>query len=147
MPLTLPDARARARTVREVSYEVHLDLRAEETFVASTTVTFSADAGTATFLDLQHAREVRVWLDGVELPSTHQRQATELIAFLAFNPGSRGSDISKALWPSREPNLATRRSAVSRARRWLGTVRSWMMGDEPYPRHLRGTAVAASFRT
>ncbi|WP_129787359.1 LysM peptidoglycan-binding domain-containing protein [Promicromonospora panici] len=58
---------------------------------------------------------------GVELPSTHQRQATELIAFLAFNPGSRGSDISKALWPSREPNLATRRSAVSRARRWLGT--------------------------
>jgi nucleoid-associated protein YgaU len=58
---------------------------------------------------------------GVEMPSTHQRQATELIAFLAFNPGSRGSDISKALWPSREPNLATRRSAVSRARRWLGT--------------------------
>ncbi|MFD2027395.1 LysM peptidoglycan-binding domain-containing protein [Promicromonospora aerolata] len=58
---------------------------------------------------------------GVELPSTHQRQATELIAFLAFNPGSRGSDISQALWPSREPNLATRRSAVSRARRWLGT--------------------------
>ena len=58
---------------------------------------------------------------GVELPSTHQRQATELIAFLAFNPGSRGSDISKALWPAREPNLATRRSAVSRARRWLGT--------------------------
>lgn len=57
---------------------------------------------------------------GVELPSTHQRQATELIAFLAFNPGSRGSDISQALWPSREPNLATRRSAVSRARRWLG---------------------------
>lgn len=57
---------------------------------------------------------------GVELPSTHQRQATELIAFLAFNPGSRGSDISKALWPTREPNLATRRSAVSRARRWLG---------------------------
>src|SRR5690606_39703362 len=48
---------------------------------------------------------------GVELPSTHQRQATELIAFLAFNPGSRGSDISKALWPTREPNLATRRSA------------------------------------
>ncbi|GGK74562.1 aminopeptidase N [Ornithinimicrobium pekingense] len=73
MPLTLPDARARARTVREVSYEVHLDLRAEETFVASTTVTFSADAGTATFLDLQHAREVRVWLDGVELPSTCYR--------------------------------------------------------------------------
>lgn len=58
---------------------------------------------------------------GVELPSTHQRQATELIAFLAFHPGSRGSDISKALWPTREPNLATRRSAVSRARRWLGT--------------------------
>ena len=69
---------------------------------------------------------------GVELPSTHQRQATELIAFLAFNPGSRGSDISQALWPSREPNLATRRSAVSRARRWLGTDAS---GHEFLPRY------------
>lgn len=69
---------------------------------------------------------------GVELPSTHQRQATELIAFLAFNPGSRGSDISKALWPSREPNLATRRSAVSRARRWLGTDEN---GFEYLPRY------------
>lgn len=69
---------------------------------------------------------------GVELPSTHQRQATELIAFLAFNPGSRGSDISKALWPSREPNLATRRSAVSRARRWLGTDAN---GFEYLPRY------------
>ncbi|MFE7505114.1 LysM peptidoglycan-binding domain-containing protein [Promicromonospora sp. NPDC057488] len=69
---------------------------------------------------------------GVELPSTHQRQATELIAFLAFNPGSRGSDISKALWPSREPNLATRRSAVSRARRWLGTDQN---GFEYLPRY------------
>jgi hypothetical protein len=69
---------------------------------------------------------------GVELPSTHQRQATELIAFLAFNPGSRGSDISKALWPSREPNLATRRSAVSRARRWLGTDTN---GFEYLPRY------------
>jgi nucleoid-associated protein YgaU len=69
---------------------------------------------------------------GVELPSTHQRQATELIAFLAFNPGSRGSDISKALWPSREPNLATRRSAVSRARRWLGTD---VNGFEYLPRY------------
>jgi aminopeptidase N len=71
VPLTLPDARARARTVREVSYEVHLDLRAEETFVATTTVTFSADA--ATFLDLQHALGVRVWLDDLELPPTCYR--------------------------------------------------------------------------
>ncbi|GAA1863473.1 LysM peptidoglycan-binding domain-containing protein [Myceligenerans crystallogenes] len=58
---------------------------------------------------------------GVELPASHQRQAMELVAYLAFNPGARGSDISRALWPSRDPNLATRRSAVSRARRWLGT--------------------------
>ncbi|MBL0887323.1 LysM peptidoglycan-binding domain-containing protein [Myceligenerans indicum] len=58
---------------------------------------------------------------GIDLPASHQRQAMELVAFLAFNPGARGSDISRALWPSRDPNLATRRSAVSRARRWLGT--------------------------
>lgn len=57
---------------------------------------------------------------GTPLPASHQRQALELVSFLAFNPGARGADISKALWPSREPNLATRRSAVSRARRWLG---------------------------
>ncbi|GAB4087251.1 hypothetical protein GCM10028784_38810 [Myceligenerans cantabricum] len=58
---------------------------------------------------------------GTDLPASHQRQAMELVAYLAFNPGARGSDISRALWPSRDPNLATRRSAVSRARRWLGT--------------------------
>ncbi|MCF4120405.1 LysM peptidoglycan-binding domain-containing protein [Antribacter sp. KLBMP9083] len=59
-------------------------------------------------------------MTGTPLPASHQRQALELVSFLAFNPGARGADISKALWPSREPNLATRRSAVSRARRWLG---------------------------
>ncbi len=69
MPLTLLDARARARTVGEVAYEVHLDLRDEESFVATTTVRFSAEEGTGSFLDLQHARQVRVRLNGEDLPA------------------------------------------------------------------------------
>ena len=57
---------------------------------------------------------------GVTMQPSHQRQATELVAFLALHPGATGADISAAMWPGRAPNLQTRRSAVSRARRWLG---------------------------
>ncbi len=77
--------------------------------------------------------EVRLEVaSGVDMPPGHQRQATELIAYLAFHPGARGSDISAALWPTRDPNLATRRSAVSRARRWLGVD---AQGHEHLPRY------------
>lgn len=69
---------------------------------------------------------------GVDMQPSHQRQATELISFLAFTPGASGADISAALWPTREPNLSTRRSAVSRARRWLGTDAD---GHEHLPRY------------
>lgn len=57
---------------------------------------------------------------GVTMQASHQRQANELVAYLALHPGATGADISAALWPGRAPNLQTRRSAVSRARRWLG---------------------------
>jgi nucleoid-associated protein YgaU len=57
---------------------------------------------------------------GVTMQPSHHRQATELVAFLALHPGATGADISAAMWPGRAPNLQTRRSAVSRARRSLG---------------------------
>jgi nucleoid-associated protein YgaU/DNA-binding SARP family transcriptional activator len=57
---------------------------------------------------------------GVTMQPSHLRQVTELVTFLALHPGATGAGISAAMWPGRAPNLQTRRSAVSRARRWLG---------------------------
>ncbi|GAA1182723.1 aminopeptidase N [Ornithinimicrobium humiphilum] len=68
MALTLDDARGRARIVRDVSYDLFLDLREEDTFLARSTVRFAAEPGSGTFLDLQHASEVRVELNGRQLP-------------------------------------------------------------------------------
>ncbi|HLR94228.1 MAG TPA: LysM peptidoglycan-binding domain-containing protein [Jiangellaceae bacterium] len=48
-------------------------------------------------------------------------QALELLAYLALHPGVDHKRLSADLWPGREPTKATRNSAISRARRWLGT--------------------------
>lgn len=52
---------------------------------------------------------------------THLSQAIELIAYLALHPGIPADQLSADLWPDREVRATTRRSAVSRARRLLGT--------------------------
>ncbi|HEU4811580.1 MAG TPA: aminopeptidase N [Nocardioides sp.] len=62
MSLTLAEARARAAVVSDVSYDVDLDLTDAATFGVRTTVRFTADADT--FLELAHARDVRVTVDG-----------------------------------------------------------------------------------
>jgi aminopeptidase N len=62
--LTLLDARARSQAVSDVAYQVHLDLTDDAHFLATTTVTFAAQPGASTFLDLQRAREVEVQLNG-----------------------------------------------------------------------------------
>ncbi|MGO0576224.1 aminopeptidase N [Ornithinimicrobium panacihumi] len=69
MSLSLVDARTRAQIVSEVAYEIHLDLRdatdpGAGEFTATTRVTFAATPGAVSFLDLQHAREVSVELNG-----------------------------------------------------------------------------------
>ncbi|WP_158288655.1 aminopeptidase N [Ornithinimicrobium flavum] len=66
--LTLAQARERSRVVQEVeAYALHLDLTRDHDLTATTTVTFTAVPGESTFLDLQHALEVEVVLDGVVL--------------------------------------------------------------------------------
>lgn len=60
---------------------------------------------------------------GVTPESRYRRQTTELITLLALHPeGTSTDELTRALWPTSTPEkaLGTRRSAVSRARRWLG---------------------------
>ncbi len=57
---------------------------------------------------------------GTELAEKDRSQALELIAYLSLTPGATNEQLSAALWPGREAKNATRNSAVSRARRWLG---------------------------
>ena len=86
MPLTLSDARARAATVRDVSYRLHLDLGGEEGFGSRSLVRFAAEPGTSTFLDLQHAHEVRVRLNGTALdPGCYRDERVHLDDLAADN--------------------------------------------------------------
>ncbi|AXH95119.1 aminopeptidase N [Ornithinimicrobium avium] len=78
MPLTLTDARARARTVRDVSCTVHLDLGGDDHVISRSTVRFSAEAGASTFLDLQHAVDVSVTLNGAELHGVYRDERVHL---------------------------------------------------------------------
>ena len=70
--LTRDEAAQRARLLAELHYDVHLDLtRGDEVFGAEVTVTFSAEPGAETFIDLT-AREVNsVVLNGTELSVDH----------------------------------------------------------------------------
>ncbi|MDO5738695.1 MAG: aminopeptidase N [Ornithinimicrobium sp.] len=74
MSLTLQDARARSATVHDVSYEIHLDVTGEGEFFARTRVRFAAEPGASTFLDLQHATDVKVWLNGERVQGQAYRQ-------------------------------------------------------------------------
>jgi hypothetical protein len=46
--------------------------------------------------------------------------ATELIAFIAFNPGAKPNRITENLWYGRDVTEKSRRELVSRTRNWLG---------------------------
>ncbi|CAM3422376.1 LysM peptidoglycan-binding domain-containing protein [Occultella aeris] len=52
---------------------------------------------------------------------THLSQAVEMIAYMVLNPGATTAELTRDLWPDREAKASTRQSAVSRARRLLGT--------------------------
>lgn len=54
------------------------------------------------------------------LRPSHESQALEIVAYLSLNTGVDGQSLSEAIWPGAEPNMATRNSAISRARTWLG---------------------------
>ncbi|MFN8195859.1 MAG: aminopeptidase N [Nocardioidaceae bacterium] len=59
MSLTLVEARARAATISEVSYDIALDLTDRESFRCRTVVSFSSTAADS-FLELHAARDLRV---------------------------------------------------------------------------------------
>ncbi|MFJ3310925.1 LysM peptidoglycan-binding domain-containing protein [Streptomyces sp. NPDC086549] len=53
--------------------------------------------------------------------SNRKSVATELLAFLALNPGSDYHAVDAALWPASRVNKEMRNAVISRARSWLGT--------------------------
>ena len=86
--LTLLQARARSRVVTQVeAYSVHLDLTQDDAFTATTTVSFTAVPGESTFLDLQHALDVTVTLNGTELDpvEVHREDRVALPDLLSRN--------------------------------------------------------------
>ena len=53
--------------------------------------------------------------------TTYVAPATELLVFLAMNPGATGDQVSEALWPGKATTATSNRNQLmSRARRWLG---------------------------
>ncbi|MGD8149063.1 aminopeptidase N [Ornithinimicrobium sp. Y1694] len=73
MSLTLAQARDRASLLSDIAYQVHLDLTGDDSFEATTTVTFTARPAASTFLDLQRAASVSVTLNGVPLEASCYR--------------------------------------------------------------------------
>lgn len=63
-------------------------------------------------------------VEGVDvsaISATHLTQATEIISYLSLHPGASTEALSRDLWPGLEVKASTRKSAVSRARKILGT--------------------------
>ncbi|MEW1913828.1 LysM peptidoglycan-binding domain-containing protein [Kitasatospora sp. NPDC085895] len=56
------------------------------------------------------------------IESNRRRTATELVAYLALNPGVDHHHIDAALWPGQMVSKQVRNAAISRARTWLGTA-------------------------
>jgi DNA-binding SARP family transcriptional activator len=64
-------------------------------------------------VEIQHAPE---------LTEPNKRgQLTALAAFLALNPGQTRDAVDEAMWPGRRVSLATRNTAMTKLRNWLGT--------------------------
>jgi DNA-binding SARP family transcriptional activator len=64
-------------------------------------------------VEIQHAPE---------LTEPNKRgQLTALAAFLALNPGHARDAVDEAMWPGRRVSLATRNTAMTKLRTWLGT--------------------------
>jgi two-component SAPR family response regulator len=63
-----------------------------------------------------------------ELVPHRRRRLTELVAYLALNPGATYHQVDEAMWPGARVSTGTRNALVSRARRWLGVTPA----GEPY---------------
>jgi hypothetical protein len=53
---------------------------------------------------------------------------TELVAFVALNPGASKHAVDEAMWPGARVTNATRTTTISRTRNWLGKTDD----EEPY---------------
>lgn len=92
----------------------------------------AAEAEPVRALHVPHVRMLGdVDVDGIDataISATHLTQATEIIAYLTLHPGASTETLSRDLWPGLEVKASTRKSAISRARKILGTNED----GEPY---------------
>ena len=79
------------------------------------------------------------------LELSKRRQLTEIAAYLALHPGQDHFALNEALWPGARNVTATRNTALSKLRKWLGTAPG---GTEYVPRILAdGYRLHPSVRT
>ncbi|MEV4412599.1 aminopeptidase N [Catellatospora sp. NPDC049609] len=82
--LTHLEAVARAATVRDLAYALDVELTGgDELFRSVTTVRFTADPGTETFLEVRPERLLRATLNGAELPAAAFTEGRLQLAGLA----------------------------------------------------------------
>ncbi|WP_316784358.1 LysM peptidoglycan-binding domain-containing protein [Streptomyces sasae] len=84
--------------------------------------------------------------------SNRRSVATELLAFLAVNPGSDHHAVDGALWPNSRVNKEMRNAVISRARSWLGTDDNGnhhlpRVQNTPDKRYRLGTRVTCDWTT
>ncbi len=82
--LTLPEARARAAQLSDVSYEIEIDLTDQHTFGSRVTVHF-ASSGPDTFLELHRGQDVRVTVNGAAGQAAYDGARIALTGLLAHN--------------------------------------------------------------
>ena len=66
-----------------------------------------------------------------EVDSNRRRTSTELIAYLALNPGGDHHALDDALWPGQIVSKSVRNAVISRTRTWLGAAPD---GNAHFPR-------------
>jgi len=95
--LTLPEARARAAQLSDVSYDVEIDLTDDSMFWSRVTVEF-ASSGPETFLELRRGTDVTVTVNGADLPSAYDGSRIALTGLLT-GPGERNEVVVEARLP------------------------------------------------
>ncbi|HEX6261477.1 MAG TPA: aminopeptidase N [Actinomycetota bacterium] len=100
--LTRDEAAGRAALVRDVAYEIHLDLTGAERFRSQTVIRFVAEPGTSTFLDCTAVEVHAAELNGESLPegavTEHRialgplagRNEVRVVADMAYRAGEHG---------------------------------------------------------
>ena len=127
--LTLQEAQARASLIGVDAYRVRLDLdQGPETFTSTSTITFSAEPGAQTFLDVSAASVESVRLNGVEVETTvvdervtlpDLQEHNEVVVTATMRYSRDGSGLHRAVDPADDKVYLQALSAPADAPRWF----------------------------